>query len=215
MPYKLPIAILVSVLVHILLIANLKFPINTDLSKQDVDIELREPNLGAIVLQVGFLNLASPERELVTTGYVNTLEYSKKSGDINTLPNNRHIVRKESSKIDIGLSTMSMTQNAPFSGNKNLQVQYLKSNNVDIRAIPVHGIELPTPTGSSKLLLVYQLRVFINKNGNVEQVVNLDKNNTKQLFYAEIEAQVKKLIFIPAKKNGVEVNSYIDIALEA
>ena len=62
--------------------------------------------------------------------------------------------------------------------------------------------------------MVYKVRVFINKNGFVDQVVNLNQDDPEQIFYTNIEEQIKKLTFIPAKKNSTEVDSYIDIALE-
>jgi hypothetical protein len=79
----------------------------------------------------------------------------------------------------------------------------------------LHGIEPPRQSSNSKLLVVYQLRIFIDKSGNVNQVVNLDRNNSEPLFYSEIVNQVKKLMFIPAKKNGVAVDSYVEVVLEA
>lgn len=219
MRYKLPIAVLVSVLVHVFLIVNLTFTINTNLTKQYIGTVLARPNLSANVLQVGFLILSQPkllrlERELAITEYAKPFENSNKSDEINALAKNRHEIQIESLKKEFGLPLIKVTQNVPSSGNDNPLNHYLKPSDVDITAIPVHGIEPPTPTSINKLLVVYQLRIFINKNGSVDQVVNLDRSTTEQLFYAEIEAQVKKLVFIPARKNGAEVDSYIEIALE-
>ncbi|MDP2229725.1 hypothetical protein [Methylotenera sp.] len=201
------------------MIANLTLPINTNLNKQYIDTELAKPNLSANVFQVGFLILSQPkllrlERELAITEYAKPLENSNKSDDINLLAKNRHDIQIEPMKKELGLPLITLTKNTLSSGNEDLLSRYLKPSDVDITAIPLHGIEPPMPTSINKLLVVYQLRIFINKNGNVDQVVNLDRGNTEPLFYAEIEAQVKKLEFIPARKKGVEVDSYIEIALE-
>lgn len=201
MRYKLPIAVLVSALVHVFLIANLTFPINTDFTKQYIDTALAKPNLSVNVLQVGFLILSQPkllrlERALAT----HTESVGNKSDNINVLAKIKHKTQIELLKKEFGLPLIKMTQNQLGSGNDNPLNHYLKPSDVDITAIPVHGIEPPIPTSINKLLAVYRLRIFINKNGSVDQIVNLDIGNSEQIFYAEIEARVKKLVFIPAKK---------------
>lgn len=211
MHQKLAVAILVSVLAHIFLIANLSFPLNSSLSEHNIDIDLIKPNMRAKVLQVGFSILDRPkllrlERELTTVEYTNKIE--------RTNNNTISINKPRTQEVLLKMSLPTLTQDSENSSNQYSINRYLKPSDVDIRAIPLHGISPPTPVSPNKLLVTYQFRVFINKSGIVDQVVNLDSNNTEQLFYSEIEAQVKKMVFIPAKKNGVEVDSYIEIALE-
>jgi hypothetical protein len=212
MRYELAIAIFTSVLVHVFLIANLTFPINTNLSKQDID--LRKPNLSAGVLQVRFSSLVRPKLLRLQTRPEATKD-TDDSVDVNVLSKNRLTNQTETSKTVLTLPLSNAIENTDASGNGNPLNQYLKPSDVDIRAIPLHGIEPPRQSSNSKLLVVYQLRIFIDKSGNVNQVVNLDRNNSEPLFYSEIVNQVKKLMFIPAKKNGVAVDSYVEVVLEA
>ncbi|MDO9051623.1 MAG: hypothetical protein Q8N02_07735 [Methylotenera sp.] len=221
MRYKLPIAVLVSVLIHVFLIANLNLAINTNFTKQNIDTELAKPSLRKNnVLQVGFLILSPPkllrlERELALTEHSQYLENANNNDDINASAKISHENQIKPLKKKLELPVIKVAQNQLGSSNDSLLNHYLKPSDVDITAIPVYGIEPPIQTSTNKLLVVYQLRIFIDKNGSVDEIVNLDISNSEQIFYAEIEARVKKLVFIPAKKNGVEVNSYIDIALEA
>ncbi|MDO9281180.1 MAG: hypothetical protein Q7T88_02215 [Methylotenera sp.] len=220
MRYKLPIAVLVSVLAHLFLIANLNLATNTNFTKQNIDTELAKPSLSTNVLQVGFLIFSQPkllrlERELALTEHPQYLENANKNDDINASAKISHENQIKPLKKKLELPVIKVAQNQLGSSNDSLLNHYLKPSDVDITAIPVYGIEPPIQTSTNKLLVVYQLRIFIDKNGSVDEIVNLDIGNSEQIFYAEIEARVKKLVFIPAKKNGVEVNSYIDIALEA
>lgn len=213
MRYELAIAIFASVLVHVFLIINLAFPVKTNLSQQDVDLDLKKPNLSANVLQVRFSTLVRLELLRLETNPEAT-KYADESADINELAKNRPATQLEVSKLVLTLPLSHATENTDASGNKTPLNQYLKPGDVDIKAIPLHGIEPPKQTGNSKLLVAYQLRIFVDKNGNVNQVVNLDRSNSAQIYYLEIVGQVKNLLFIPAKKNGVAVDSYVEVSLE-
>jgi hypothetical protein len=211
MSSKLFIALFASLLVHAIIIFNLTFLNNTDVFTRNFEHELNTPNLSAPVLQVGFLVLSKP-KDLPVENKQSPIALSERSDNVYALVGNNHKVQVKPQEPHQGLP---LTENAKNTSNSKItQQQYFKPSEVDIRAIPVHGIEPPIPTTVNKLLVAYTLRVFINKNGYVDQVVNLSKDNVEQIFYSNIEEQIKKLTFIPAKKNGVEVDSYIEIALE-
>lgn len=193
MRYGLIVAMLLSVLVHVLLIAGLTFSINANLGKSDSAIKSTKPNLNANTLQVGFIHLSAPE-SLVLEKKLNMPADKHSGAGINAVLESEHKVQKTAPSDRLSA--------------------YLKPSDVDMRAIPMHGITPPIQVGVGQLLEVYRLRVFVNKRGNVERVINLDNSTSKQLFYADIERQVKELLFIPAKKEGLAVDSYIDIALE-
>ncbi|MDI1298851.1 hypothetical protein [Methylotenera sp.] len=209
---KILTALVVSALMHVALVLNLKF-INCNLSKYNIKAELTAPNLSTDVLQVGFLVLSQPkpqsiQNELELTGHDRNKEETHAQFE------RSQEVQLEPEIIEHGLPLNNATVNTSNSGDKLTNKQYYKSSEVDMSAIPIHGIEQPTMLSGSKLLEVYQLRVFISKNGIVDRVVNLNKDRDSQLFYSQVEEQVKNLTFIPAKKNGVAVDSYIDITLE-
>lgn len=209
---KLLTALVVSALVHVILIVNLKF-INSNFSESNINAELNIPNLSTSVLQVGFLALgktttlpAQNKLELVGQDKSKKYEYSQ-------FEHNKKVLL-EHEITEQALPLNNAPENITNTSAKFANKQYYKPSEVDISAIPMHGIELPRTTSAIKLLEIYKLRVFINRNGTVDHVVNLNKDVVSQLFYTQVEEQVKNLTFIPAKKNGVEIDSYIDIALE-
>lgn len=208
MSYKLFIALFASLLVHVILIFNLTLFNNTGVSTESFKGELTTPNLNVPILQVGFLVLSEPKDEPLE------IKPSPIELGTNSNPLIEHIYKTQIKSQELNPNLPLTVSNNNNSHSKITQQQYFKPSEVEIRAIPVHGIAPPIPTTVNKLLVVYKIRVFINKNGFVDQVVNLNKDNTEQIFYSNIEEQIKKLEFIPAKKNGIEVDSYIDIALE-
>jgi hypothetical protein len=212
MRYKLLIAIFASLLVHAILIFNLTFFNSTNVLKRNFfEGELTTPNLSVPVLQVGFLVLSKP-KNLSMENKKTPIAFSENSGKIYAVVENSHKVQMKPQESNQGLPLTPTDKN--ISNSNVTQLQYFKPNEVDISAIPVRGIEPPIPITVNKLLAVYKMRVFINKNGSVDQVLNLNQDDTEQIFYSNIEEQIKKLTFIPAKKNGIEVDSYIEIALE-
>jgi hypothetical protein len=208
---KLLIAIFASLLIHAILVFNLTLFNNADVYTENFEGELTASNLNVPVLQVGFLVLPKP-KDLPLEKKPSSIELIKNSDKIYAIIENNHKFQTKPQELDSGLSLTELDKNT--SSTKFPQQQYFKPSEVDIRAIPVHGIEPPIPTTVNKLLVVYKVRVFINKNGFVDQVVNLNEDDPEQIFYTNIEEQIKKLTFIPAKKNSTEVDSYIDIALE-
>ncbi|MDI1360753.1 hypothetical protein [Methylotenera sp.] len=199
---KLLTALLVSVFAHVILIFNLSMAKNSNFSKRDLRGKLLISSLSAPALQVGFLTKPLPSQ--------NKQELNNKSNigdDMHTGLNSSLPIKPQGEHTHplVGLA------HSDISGTEELK-QYYKVSEVDMSAIPQHGIE--SPISEYKLLEVYQLGVFINKNGSVDKVVNLIEGKKPQLFYTKIEEQVKNLTFIPAKKNGIEVDSYIEIALE-
>lgn len=194
MRYTLVVSLLVSILVHFCLILSLKPNANLDLSKES---KLHQPNLNTIVLQVGFSALEAPEPEGLAVSPKVIEQGIDKKIDENKL-----------SKSELENKATGAT------GNQSSLNRYLKPSDVDITAIPFGAIAIPSKSRINGLVERYQLRVFVDRNGVVSSVVSLDKLTAEQLFYSEIETQVKKMLFMPAKKNGVVVDSFIDIALE-
>lgn len=209
---RLLTALVVSALAHVILIVNLTF-INSNFFESNIETELTTSNLSTSVLQVGFSVLSKP-KPLSIQNKLEPMDQGENKEDRFAQFGTSRKVQLEPKIRELGLPVNEVTTNISKSGTELKNRQYYKSSEVDMSAIPIHGIEPPTTTSESKLLEVYQLRVFINKNGIVDQVVNLNANSAPQLFYSQVEVQVKNLSFIPAKKNGVEVDSYIDIALE-
>ena len=212
MRYKLFVSLLVSILLHAILILNLNFSISNHY-KAGVKSESSTNNLNTSVLKVGFLVLVQPKQL-----------YEKSKSEQRKTEENAHVepeqfvnsqkIQVESQDSELGIVSDNFVANNPEAGDDINNVKYFKSNEVDIDAIPLHGIESNVSSNTNKLLEVYKLRIYINRYGGVDRVINLNTDMTTRLFYSEVEMQVKSLTFIPAKKNGVEVDSFIDIFLE-
>lgn len=214
MSFKLLIAIFASLLIHAILIFKLTTFNNANVFTRNSKGALTTTNLSVPILQVGFVVL-SKSNELTTPNDITIedkqalMSLSKSSDNTLTHIENAQIANQA---LNRGLSQAQNDQS--FSISKVTQPHYFKSSEVDISAIPLHGVRPPILITINKLLEIYKIRVFINKNGIVDQVVNLNESNSVQINYSNIEEQIKELTFIPAKKEGVEVDSYIDIALE-
>jgi len=162
----------------------LVFSLKIDL---DLDNESRlyEPNLNAGVLQVRFFKLKAINATCINEDSHRQL-HPNKQGEIG---------RASQKKLE-------------------QYANYLKPSEVDITAIPLHELAIRNELKIDSTIITYHLRIFVDKNGEVNQVINWDDKTTTLASYAEVANQVKRMIFIPAKKNGVVVDSFIDIALE-
>lgn len=159
------------------------------------------------MLQVGFLILNKPKLPLIIKKELH--DRSNIIDTANAQQGAATFTKQSRSQLNfLSKSTQSDLNDTLEDGLK----QYFKVSEVDISAIPMHGIE--SPINAAAIFEVYKFRVFINKSGGVDKIVNLNETEMPQLFYLEVEDQLKALTFIPAKKNGAEVDSYIDIALE-
>ncbi len=209
---KLFTALFFSALAHVILIVGLTF-INSNFFESNIEAELTRPNWSRHILQVGVLVLSKPKPLTIQNKLEPIVQGENKERTFAQLETSQKM-QSEPEVTAAGLPITEVATNTSNAGAKLTDKHYYKPSEVDMGAIPMHGIELSTMTSESKLLEVYQLRVFINKSGIVDLIVDLNADSVPQLFYSQVEMQVKKLTFIPAKKNGVEVDSYIDVALE-
>lgn len=198
-------ALFISIFVHLLLIFN----IDLDSDKQH---KLSQSNLSARLVQVRLSNL-----ELFQQGnsQANTIDSKKFSnGDIQkTSPYEKSEAKpiRQTQQTEV-ISHLFSTANK--GNDENLYAAYLKPDDVDIVAMPLRELEISNNQRVNPIIFTYHLRIYIDKNGEVEHLVNLDNSTAKLASYAEVASQIKKMTFIPAKKNGVVVDSYIDISLE-
>ena len=209
MSLRLLIALCVSGLLHAILVFNL-----TSFNRTN-GIELHSSkssdltSLNTPVLQVGFLVL-SQRKKLPNSEDIAPVEKQFPSTPSKNSSENTYKLTQNNHSDDVShIQPNNITSIAIVS-----HASYLKPSDVDISAIPLQGIKPPAITFVNTLPKTYKVRIFINKNGAVDQVLNLSESDTTQTGYTDIEEQVRKLTFIPAKKVGDAVDSYIDIALE-
>jgi hypothetical protein len=91
---------------------------------------------------------------------------------------------------------------------------YFKSTDVDMSVIPLHELRLDNKLPISSVDATWYLRIFVDQYGIVKEVLSLEAMQLELSDYSEVVARVEHMQFIPAKKNGVAVKSYIDVALE-
>ncbi len=88
---------------------------------------------------------------------------------------------------------------------------YYAVADVDKKALPQTNIDDSTIRSNSYSGLPIKLRLYINASGKlvkIEPIALLDQD----LEYAtKLEKLLSELVFLPAKKNGLEVDSYQDI----
>lgn len=88
---------------------------------------------------------------------------------------------------------------------------YYAVTDVDKKALPQTNIDDSTIRSNSYSGLPIKLRLYINASGKlvkIEPIALLDQD----IEYAtQLEKLLSELVFLPAKKNGLEVDSYQDI----
>lgn len=89
--------------------------------------------------------------------------------------------------------------------------QYYPSKNTDRKALPVGNIDTAMLQGEIIDNFPLQFRIYIDDKGKVKSIEQLAVLEQDKALANKLERLLYDLTFIPAKKNGVEVNSYLDI----
>lgn len=89
---------------------------------------------------------------------------------------------------------------------------YLSEQDVEIKALPVSNIDHSKLTDVFISGLPIKMRLYINSEGRVMKVEKLAVLEQDHELQVALEKILPEMTFIPAKKNGLAVNSYQDIA---
>lgn len=89
--------------------------------------------------------------------------------------------------------------------------QYYSSKAIDRKALPIGNIDTAQLQGEIVDNFPLQFRIYIDDKGKVKSIEQLAVLEQDQALANKLERLLYDLTFIPAKKNGVEVNSYQDI----
>jgi hypothetical protein len=89
--------------------------------------------------------------------------------------------------------------------------QYYSSTATDRKALPIGNIDIAQLQGEIVDNFPLQLRIYIDDKGKVKSIERLAVLEQDQALANKLERLLYDLTFIPAKKNGLEVNSYQDI----
>lgn len=113
--------------------------------------------------------------------------------------------------LGAGIAHDTSVQNEAFSFDS-----YLKPTDVDMSIIPLYALrfnnDIETVSGPAGVPIY--LRIFVDQHGVVKKVLSLEELPVQLSDYKKIVTNIEQTQFIPAKKNGVAVNSYIDVTLE-
>lgn len=89
---------------------------------------------------------------------------------------------------------------------------YLSEQEVEMKALPSNNIDHTKLNGVFFSGLPIKMRLYINGEGRVVKIDRLDALAQDQQLQEALEKILLEMSFLPAKKNGVSVNSYQDIA---
>jgi hypothetical protein len=89
--------------------------------------------------------------------------------------------------------------------------QYYSSKATDRKALPIGNIDIAQLQGEIVDNFPLQFRIYIDDKGKVKSIEQLAVLEQDQALANKLERLLYELTFIPAKKNGIEVNSYQDI----
>ena len=88
---------------------------------------------------------------------------------------------------------------------------YFASKDVERKALPVANIDSSMLAGEQISGLPISLRLFINAYGKVTKVEQISVMEQDQALAARLEELLFQQVFLPAKKDGIDVDSYQDI----
>lgn len=89
--------------------------------------------------------------------------------------------------------------------------QYYSGKNTDRKALPIGNIDTAMLQGEIIDNFPLQFRIYIDDKGKVKSIEQLAVLEQDKALANKLERLLYDLTFIPAKKNGVEVNSYQDV----
>ena len=93
------------------------------------------------------------------------------------------------------------------------RVKYYSINEVDIKALPVSNIDISMVSDIERSGLPIKLRIYINVFGKIDKIERLSNALQDEEFLNRIEFLLKETAFLPAKKNGVNVDFVQEIEL--
>jgi hypothetical protein len=117
------------------------------------------------------------------------------------------LARPISSNVNLKSTNKVATPINPFA-------DYLSEHDVEMKALPTNNIDETKLEGVFISGLPIKMRLYINNEGRVVKVDKLNVLAQDRPLQAALEKILREMPFFPAKKNGVSVNSYQEIAFE-
>ncbi len=89
---------------------------------------------------------------------------------------------------------------------------FLSSTQIQRRALPISNIDISMVQGVFISGLPIKLRLYINASGKVIKIKTLDYAAADTALKNKLTELLYQLTFLPAKKDGADVDSYQDVA---
>jgi hypothetical protein len=110
---------------------------------------------------------------------------------------------------NVNNSTDSSALVKEYADNQASQVFY-STNEIDRKALPQTSIDQVVLNAVPYSGLPIHLRLFINASGRLIKIERIGVLEQDNLFISELEKQLYQMPFLPARRNGEDVNSYQD-----
>lgn len=162
--------------------------------------------LASKILIVSFTKESNTESEANSNQYIETI-----TKIINEVTNSKSNVSKaevESNFEQAALNTVADNIEPDVSA-----IRYYSVNEVDIKALPISNIDISMVSDIERTGLPIKLRIFVNVFGRIETIERLSNAQQDEEFLTRLEFLLKETAFLPAKKNGVNVDFVQDIEL--
>jgi len=90
---------------------------------------------------------------------------------------------------------------------------YYSTTEVEMKALPVSNLDISMFNGRFVSGIPVKMRLYINASGNVVKIEHLGKLEQNQQMAEHLEELLYTLTFLPARKDGLPVDSYQDVEL--
>lgn len=156
-----------------------------------------------------------------------TISFTKESDTENETNSNQYIeaiaqITNEVTNVESNVSKAEIDSNfeqiAASMDESNIEpdvsiTRYFSINEVDIKALPVSNIDISMLSDIKRTGLPIKLRIYINVFGRIDKIERLSNTLQDEEFLNRMEFLLKETAFLPAKKNGVNVDFVQDIEL--
>lgn len=157
-------------------------------------------------LVVSFTKVSDAENKTNSNQYTETIAQT-----INEVTNTKSFVSKAEVKSDFE-QTASNIEDSSIEPDVST-IRYYSINEVDIKALPISNIDVSMVSDIERTGLPIKLRIYINVSGRIDKIERLSNSEQDEEFLTRIEFLLKETAFLPAKKNGANVDFVQDIEL--
>lgn len=171
------------------------------------------------------LSTNSPVITTANTENISKIIATKRLSKVDSLTKNQLVIKKElniendlakyfnnDEHTDLEIIDLENTVlNTKQLENVTKQTKYYATNEVDIKALPVSNIDTSMLELDFNANMPIRLRLFINASGRIDYVERLSVLVQDESFADKIEDLLKEAVFLPARKENENVDSFQDV----